>query len=183
MKSILEIAKLEEMILEIRGERVLLDCDVANIYGVATKRVNEAVKNNPTKFPQGYSFKLSENEFVDVRSKISTAKFVKTRVTPTVFTEKGLYMLATILKSPVATEASLLIIETFSRLRELSRNIQKLSKTQDKRQQKCLTQRSGELFTEIFDDDLELSDSETTVELNFAVLKFKRTVKKQRGQS
>ena len=91
-------------------------------------------------------------------------------------------MLATILKSPVATQASIAIIETFSRFRELSRNIKQLSAVDDKREQKSLMQKSGELIAEILDDDLETSDAETSIELNLAVLKFKHTVKKKRGE-
>jgi len=114
-----------------------------------------------------------------LRSKFSTAKLSKTRVAPKAFTEKGLYMLATILKSPVATQATISIIETFTKIRELSRNIKELSAIQDKAQQKALMQRSGELMAEIFDDDLQTSDTETSIELNFAVLKFKHTIKKK----
>ena len=97
--GIVKIEDLKELIIEIRGQSVLLDSDVAELYGVETKRVNEAVKNNLDKFPQDYMFDLSEVEFADLRSKISTAKLSKTRVMPKVFTEKGLYMSATILRS------------------------------------------------------------------------------------
>ena len=74
----MKIENLEELLIELRGENILLDADVAVIYGVETKRVNEAIKNNPDKFPQGYMFELDEVEFSDLRSKISTAKFAKT---------------------------------------------------------------------------------------------------------
>ena len=180
MNSIVKIENLEELLIELRGENILLDADVAVIYGVETKRVNEAIKNNPDKFPQGYMFELDEVEFSDLRSKISTAKFAKTRVVPKAFTEKGLYMLATILKSQQATQATISIVETFSKIRELSRNIKELSVVQDKAEQKSLMQKSGELIAEIFDEDLETSDTETSIELNFAVLKFKHTVKKKK---
>lgn len=103
-------------------------------------------------------------------------------VNPKAFTEKGLYMLATILKSPVATQATLTIIETFSRVRELSRNIKALSENPGKGEQQSLMQRSGELISEILDDDLQTSEAETSIELNFAVLKFKHTVKKKRDK-
>jgi len=182
MSDIVKIENLKGMIIEIRGESVLLDSDVARIYHVETKRVNEAVKNNPDKFPQDYMFAISEDEFADLRSKISTAKFAKTRVAPKAFTEKGLYMLATILSSKQAVDATFDIIETFSKIRELSRNVKELSNTQDKINQKTLMQRSGELIAEILDDDLQTSDAETSIELNFAVLKFKHTVKKRRGK-
>jgi len=78
--GIVKIEDLKELIIEIRGQSVLLDSDVAELYGVETKRVNEAVKNNPDKFPQDYMFDLSEVEFADLRSKISTAKLSKTEV-------------------------------------------------------------------------------------------------------
>ena len=99
---------------------------------------------------------------------------------PSAFPEKGLYMLATILKSPQAAQATLAIIETFSKIRQLSRSIQELSIVQDKADQKALMQRSGELIASIFDDDLQTSDTETSIELNFAVLKFKHTIKKKK---
>jgi hypothetical protein len=82
MSEIIKIENLKKLIVEIRETSVLLDSDVAQIYGVETKRINEAVKNNPDKFPQDYMFELSELEFTDLRSKISSAKFAKTRVSP-----------------------------------------------------------------------------------------------------
>ena len=98
MNKLVKFENLKELIVELRGQSVLLDSDVANIYGVETKRVNEAVKNNPDKFPDHYLFEISEKEFLDLRSKFSTTKFAKTRALPKAFTEKGLYMIATILK-------------------------------------------------------------------------------------
>jgi len=106
-------------------------------------------------------------------------KLKHSTVNPKALTEKGLYMMATILKSKQATEATFAITETFSKIRELSRNIKTLSVAQNKADQKPLMQKSGELIAEIFDDDLQASDTETSIELNFAVLKFKHTVKKK----
>lgn len=180
MTEILKIENLKELIIEIREQSVLLDRSVAEIYGVETKRINEAVKNNPDKFPQDYMFELNELEFEDLRSKISSAKFAKTRVSPKAFTEKGLYMIATILRSKQAVDATFAIIETFSKIRELSRSIKELSLAKDKAAQKSLMQKSGELIADIFDDDLQTSDTETSIELNFAVLKFKHTIKKKK---
>jgi hypothetical protein len=88
-------------------------------------------------------------------------------------------MLATILKSKQATEATFAIIETFSKIRQLSRNIQELSIVQGKADQKALMQKSGEMIAELLDDDLQTTDTETSIELNFAVLKFKHTIKKK----
>jgi hypothetical protein len=183
VSDIAKIEYLQDMIIELREQSVLLDSDVAKIYGVETKRVNEAVKNNPDKFPPEYMIALDRQELELLRSKFSTTKFSKTRTLPKAFTEKGLYMLATILRSKQAIEATFTIIETFSKLRELSRNVKQLSSAPDKAQQKSLMQRSGELIAEILDEDLQTSDAETSIELNFAVLKFKHTVKKKRGKS
>jgi hypothetical protein len=90
MSGLIKIENLKELIIEIRDEKVLIDSDLAQIYGVETKRINEAVKNNPDKFPQDYMFQLNESEFADLQSKFSTTKFAKTRVLPKAFTEKGL---------------------------------------------------------------------------------------------
>lgn len=84
----------------LRGCSVLLDRDVAALYGVETKHVNQAVRNNPGRFPMGYVIELSKDELEDLRSKFLTANVSsKSRVPPKAFTERGLYMLATILKS------------------------------------------------------------------------------------
>ncbi len=180
MSDLIKIENLKELIIEIREQTVLLDSNVAEIYGVEVKRINEAVKNNPEKFPDGYILELDKSEWDSLKSKFSTSmKGGKVKL-PSAFTEKGLYMLATILKSPQAIQATLSIIETFSKIRELSRNIKELSVAQDKAQQKSLIQKSGELIAEIFDDDLQTSDTETSIELNFAVLRFKHTIKKKK---
>lgn len=180
MNSIIKFEDLQSRIVEIRGERVLLDSDVAEIYGVETKRINEAVKNNPEKFPAGYIRVLKKREWELLKSKFSTSTKGGKVKTPTAFSEKGLYMLATILKSPKAVQATLSIIETFAKIREISQTIQTLSTVQDKPAQKALMQKSGKLIAGLFDDDLQTSGTETIIELNFAVLKFKHTIKKQK---
>jgi hypothetical protein len=100
--------------------------------------------------------------------------------TPKAFTEKGLYMLATILKSQKATAATIAIIEAFAKLRELSRSIAKLADEKEKPQQQSLMQRSGDIFSELIAADLPVSGTETTFEINFAVMKFRHTVKKEK---
>src|SRR3972149_3666821 len=178
--DIVKIENLKELIIEIRCQSVLLDSDVAQIYGVETRDINKAVTNNPDKFPAGYIIVLAKSEKIELVEKFHRFDKLKhSTVNPKAFAEKGLYMLATILKSPQAIQATLSIIETFSKIRELSRSIKTLSTVQDKDDQKSLMQKSGELITEIFDDDLRTSDTETTIELNFAVLKFKHTIKKK----
>ncbi|MBC8199898.1 MAG: ORF6N domain-containing protein [Desulfobacteraceae bacterium] len=180
MSGTIKFEDLQDRIIELRSQMVLLDTDVAELYGVETKRINEAVKNNPDKFPAGYIIELDKREWESLKSKFSTStKGGKVKL-PSAFPEKGLYMLATILKSPQAVQATLAIIETFAKIRQLSRSIQELSAVQDKDKQKALMQRSGELIAGIFDDDLQKTDTETSIELNFAVLKFKHTINKKK---
>jgi len=178
--SIVKFEAVENNILTIRDVQVILDSDVAELYGVETRDINKAVKNNPDKFPEGYIMALDADELDDLRCKFSTAKFTKTRVLPKAFTEKGLYMIATILKSPQATQTTIAIIETFAKIKALSSTIKALSTVQDKQEQQTLMQRSGQIIAEILDDDLVTTESETTIELNFAVLKFKHTIKKKK---
>lgn len=150
---------------------------MADLYGAETKRVNEAVKNNPEKFPYGYVFDLSESEFSDLRSKFSTANFSKIRTLPKAFTEKGLYMLATILKSKIATETTIGIIETFTKIKELTKTVSDLTEIPEETKQKSLLKRSGELISEVLGEALDATEPEISIELNFAVLKVKHTIK------
>ena len=99
------IKEVNDSIVVIRETPVISDADVAFLYGVETRRVNEAVKNNPEKFPADYMFAISQKEKDDLRSKISTTRVSsKSRAQTKVFTEKGLYMLATVLKSSRAID-------------------------------------------------------------------------------
>ena len=121
-------SEIGERILTIRAKEVMLDRDLAELYGVETKRINEAVRNNKDKFLEDFYFELTDKEFEYLRSKYSTAKFAKTRVNPKVFTEQGVYMLATILKSKIASEVTVSIIRTFAKLREFSKHYNALAK-------------------------------------------------------
>lgn len=118
MESIVEqeIINIENKIYNIRGKEVMLDSDIAELYQVETKRINEAVKNNPEKFPERFCFRISENEYRNLWSKFSTSKG-GSRKGHAVFTEQGLYMLATILKSDVATKVTIAIMDTFVKMR------------------------------------------------------------------
>ena len=160
----------------------MVDSDVAILYGVETKRINEAVKNNPEKFPEGYIINVSESDWVLLKTKFSTSiKGGKTK-RPRAFTEKGLYMLATILKSPIATQTTLSIIETFAKIRELRRNIQQLSIIKEDKAKETLLHKSGELIAEILEDDLSITETETSIEINLAVLKLKHTIKRDKKE-
>jgi hypothetical protein len=109
---------IKDKIYTIRNLQVMLDKDLAKLYGVETKRINEAVKNNQDKFMEDFYFELSDIEFGNLRSKNSTANFAKVRTNPKVFTEQGIYMLATILKSKVASQITVYIIKTFANMRK-----------------------------------------------------------------
>ena len=113
---VLKENQIQNMIYEIRGKQVMLDSDLAILYGVETKRINEAVKNNPMKFPDRLTFRIEEFEYNILKSKISTSKG-GSRKGHSVFTEQGVYMLATILKSSVATQVTLNIMDAFVAMR------------------------------------------------------------------
>ena len=172
-------ASVQSRIINVRDMPVIVDADVAEIYGVETKRINEAVRNNPDRFPEGYMFVLSSDEFTDLRSKISTTKIsTKSRALPKAFTEKGLYMLATILKSKQATAATFAIIETFAKVRYLKRELKELHLETDKRKQMSKMQNFGEVLSDIIMPDLETVETESSLELNFFIGKIKHTVRR-----
>ena len=141
----------ESRMIVLRKQSVLLDADVAELYGVETKRVNEAVRNNPDKFPSGYLFELDRNEKDDLVENFDRLKQLKfSTVNPTAFTERGLYMLATILKSARAVNTTLAIVDTFVRTRELARTMVQLQNVQDGgQQQRSLLHRTGTVLSEI----------------------------------
>lgn len=111
--------KIEDMIYEVRGKQVMLDSDLAKLYHVENKRINEAVKNNYEKFPERFSWILSNEEWSLLRSKISTleanhiGKGKYRKYLPRVFSEQGVAMLATILKSSIVTQVSIRIMDAF----------------------------------------------------------------------
>jgi len=177
----LSINDVDAKIIEIRKTKVILDCDVALLYGVETKEVNQAVKNNPEKFPEGYIFIANQNEKDKVVKNFDHLKPIKfSHSQLKAFTEKGLYMLATILKGPKATQTTLAIIETFAKIRELNRTVKELAIKTDKEEKKPLMQKSGEIISDILGDSLNISETETTFEINLAVMNIKHTVKKKK---
>ncbi len=182
MNSIIKFSDVRDKVVRLRDQDVLLDFSVAELYGVETRIINQAVKNNPDKFPDGYFFELSKQELIPLRSKFlitNESNLAKSRVLPKAFTEKGLYMLATILKGERATQTTIAIIEAFAKLRELSRTIGELSANPDQYVQKSLMQKSGEIMADLFGEDMQTNETETEIELNFAVLKLKHTIKRK----
>ena len=171
VQSLIFTNEVEKLMLNVRGQNVLLDRDVAMLYGVETRIVNQAVKNNPLKFPEGYIIELDEKESSVLRSKILTLEQREGRgrhskYNVKAFTEKGLYMLATILKSPRAVEATLAIIDTFTMTRQLARTMESLQTVEDGgEQQKSLLQKTGEILADIVGNNLSTADTETEIEL------------------
>ena len=173
--DVISTESVESMLMPLGNQMVLVDSDVARLYGVKTKEVNQAVRNNPRKFPAGYVVDLGEYDEV-LRSKILTAKLnAKSRVLPKVFTERGLYMLATILKGERAERASLAIVDTYAKVREMTRTMEALQCAKDGGdEQHTLLRKTGELLADIVGRNLSTKSSETEIELNFAVVKIRR---------
>lgn len=199
--NIITFEEVQSKLVQIRGQKVLLDYAVAELYGVETKRINEAVRNNPEKFPEGYVLELNNDESSVLRTNLMTknipdnqeSAFLKSKISTLetgrgkyskynykAFTERGLYMLATILKSKQAVTTTIAIIEAFAKLRELSRTIGEMTSNPDEYQQKSLMQKSGEIIDDLFGDSLTTNETETEIELNFAVLKLKHTIKRKK---
>jgi phage regulator Rha-like protein len=177
-----KIATVEDKIITLRNQQVIIDADVAELYGVDTRDINKAVKNNPEKFPEGYIFVLDSSEKSEVVENFHHLQKLKfSPQYPKAFTEKGLYMLATILKSPKAVETTIAIVEAYARLREMARVISEVPQYEDdKSRQQSLLQRGGQLAGELLSDVLPVHSTETSVELNLAMLKFRHTVKREK---
>ncbi len=175
--------EVQQKILFLRNQEVILDADVAELYGVETREVNQAVRNNPNKFPNGYVFEIDKQELIELRSKFLITNNSKSRTLPKAFTEKGLYMLATILKSSQATQTTIAIIETFATVRQLKRELRNLHEETNKQQQQSKMQYFGDLLSSIVMPDLETSETESSLEINFLIGKIKHTVKRVRRQN
>ena len=164
--------------IEVRGQRVLLDRDVAALYGVETKAVNQAVKRNAERFFEGYILELTQEECS--RSQLVTlngARGSNMKYLPHAFTERGLYMLATVLKTPRAIAATHAIIETYAQLRSMVRDMESLQTLKDGsvEQAEQLT-KAGHKLAKLIGDNLSTESTKTTIELNLAVLKITHEV-------
>ena len=169
----------------------MLDRDVAELYGVKTREVNQAVRNNPAKFPEGYVFQLNDAEFSDWRSKILTSDLPQKakdgirkglRYAPYAFTERGLYMLATILKGELATKTTIAIIETYAKVRGLKRELVELHNEKDHKKQTDKINHFGETLADIVMPDLDTVETESSLEINFFIGKIKHTVRRIKKQ-
>ena len=161
-------------IIEIRSQKVIIDSDVAELYGVETKQINQAVTRNLEKFPKNYIIELDKSEWEEVKSQFVTSPHLlgggKVRA-PKAFTEQGLYMLATILRSPQAIQTTMAIIDTFAQVREISRTIADLIDEQDNSpRQKSLMEKASHLVGNLVvpdDSDLKTVSVQTTTKIKF----------------
>ena len=186
--SIIKFETIENKLIKYHDELVIVDSDVAQLYGVSTKEVNQAVSNNPSKFPSGYVIELTKEEKTELVKNFDRFNKLKhSTVNPKVFTEKGLYMLATILTSEKAIQTTLNIIETFAKVKELSRNINSIMKTTDEANQQELANKSNKILEDIIeiepdiladDEDGEIVETTTKFEFNLGFAKVSRSVKK-----
>jgi hypothetical protein len=121
MSALIPRERIEQTILLIRGHNVMLDSDLAQLYGVTVGRLNEAVKRNEDRFPSDFMFQLTKAEFENLKSQIaiSSSKWGGRRHAPYVFTEQGVAMLSSVLRSKRAIEVNIAIMRTFVRLREM----------------------------------------------------------------
>lgn len=177
--------EVEDKIVVVRGQKTLLDRDVAALYGVATREVNQAVRNNPRKFREGYVLELTKEESVAIRSNLLTLEPVTgkgrhSKYNFKAFTSRGLYMLATCLKSDKAADATVAIVETFDKVQSLKHELLDLHKETDKAKQASKMQHFGEVLSDIVMPDLQTQETESTLEINFFIGKLKHTVKRVR---
>ena len=182
------IREVESKILVVRNLDVLLDRDVAALYGVETREVNQAVRNNPRKFRDGYVIELTDEESSFLRSNILTLEAAKgkgrfSKYNFKAFTSKGLYMLATCLKSERAADAAVAIVETFDKVQTLKRELLDLHRETDKGKQASKIQHFGEVLADIVMPDLQTSETESSLEINFLIGKLKHTVKRVRRET
>lgn len=126
-KSLVVSESIETRILTIRGQKVMLDADLAELYGVETRRLNEQVRRNSERFPEDFMFQLTGEEFANLKSQIATSSWGGRRKLPYAFTEHGAIMAASVLNSPCAIEISVHVVRAFVHLRELVSGHKELS--------------------------------------------------------
>ncbi len=118
----IQSANIQNKIYVIRGQRVMIDRDLAEMYGVETRRLNEQVKRNMNRFPDDFMFQLTREEFENLKSQFATSRWGGTRKSPYVFTELGVAMLSSVLNSDTAIEINMSIMRAFISIRQLVLN-------------------------------------------------------------
>ncbi len=164
MDNAVNFNQVEERVIKLRGIRIIIDSDVAILYGVTTKEVNQAVKNNLDKFSNSYILETTKEEKSELIKKFDRFNaLMHSSACPKAFTEKGFYMLAAILKSEKATQTAIAIVEIFTKVRELTRTLSELSNANDDFKQKSLMEQSSEILADLLGNDPTISDPETTI--------------------
>ena len=180
-------SEIKQKLITVRGQLSLLDRDVAALYGVETRVINQAVKNNPEKFPAGYVSELTAQEVEVLRSKILTleanpGKGHYSKHGYKALTERGLYMLATILKGEQAVRTTLAIIETYAQVRAMVREMEALQALKDGSvEQATKLSQAGHKLASLIGDNLSTDSTKTTIELNLAVLKITHEVTRSKA--
>jgi hypothetical protein len=169
--------QVKSKIIKLRNQNVLLDSDVARLYGVETRSINQAVKRNLEKFPEGYLLNLTPIEWLELKSQfvISISKGGKTKL-PTAFTERGLYMLATILKSQQAIQTTIAIIDTFAQFKELAQTVYQMANAKNDEKKIEIFEQSTDIISELLDNDLIVSQSETSFKLKLPFFEITKKV-------
>lgn len=170
--------QVKSKIIEIRNQNVILDSNVAELYGVETREINQAIRRNSNKFPEGYLIKLTSAEWEPLKSQIVTSiKGGKVKL-PIAFTERGLYMLATILKSPQAIETTIAIIDTFAKLKELTQAVHQFAKATSDKQRVKVFEHSTEIIADLLDNELTVSQHETSFKVKLPFFEISRKITK-----
>lgn len=136
MKELIPVERIENKILLIRGHKVMLDVDLAELYNVEVKYLVRAVRRNIERFPSEFMFQLDNKEFMELRSHFGTAKFKMRRFAPLVFTEQGVAMLSSVLNSKRAIQINIEIMKTFVRMREMLISNREMAKRLDELESK-----------------------------------------------
>ncbi|NCO41648.1 MAG: DNA-binding protein [Armatimonadetes bacterium CG_4_10_14_3_um_filter_66_18] len=166
--ALVPLQSIERLIYTVRGQRVMLDSDLARIYGIATSRLNEQVRRNADRFPEDFCFQLTHEEWSRLMSQIAISKTGRggRRKLPLVFTEHGAIMAANVLNSPVAVQASVQVVRAFVRLRELVLSNLELARRLDE-----LEKRYDGQFKVVFDALRQLMSPPPAPRIGFRVTK------------
>ena len=155
--TVLIVAGIESRIFSVRGQRVMLSPDLAELYGVQTKVLLQAVKRNINRFPEDFAFQLMQDEFAILRSQNVTSSWGGARYAPFAFTEQGVAMLSSVLHSERAVAVNIEIMRTFVKLRSMLESNKELARKLVKLEQKYDTQ-----FRAVFEAIRELMSPPTT---------------------
>jgi hypothetical protein len=158
--SIIPNEVISDKIYFIRNQKVMLDKDLAELFDVETKRINEQVRRNSLKFPEHFMFQLNENEYGILKSQFATSSWGGTRKLPYVFTEHGILQLSNVLKSERATQMSIKIIEVFIEMREyLIQNLSLRSEIEEIRKKLNNHDKNIELVFNYLDELMEKQEN------------------------